>query len=521
MHAVLSKPHWQLPRKRILIVNCFFDELRRSIHRSSKIPQAMAPAYLGGAFSKELCDIRLYSELATGQLKSEALLGWPDMLVLTGLTNAFDRMLHLTAYVRTKNPKVIVVAGGPAIRALPRLSGRFFDYSCNGDVEQMKEVIRDAFGAAYTVDEIMPRFDLAYWVGGMIGYVETSRNCNFHCSFCSLTGEGRNYEKYDLETIRKHILALGKKKIVVFLDNNFYGNDRKFFLARLELIRSLWKQGVFEGWGALVTSDFFLKSKNLVLARESGCQVLFSGLESLSMEWLRKFNKVQNTLMPPLQMIRSCDEAGIIFSYGMMLDPFERSLAELRQELEFIIATPEIPLPSYLSVPVPILKTPFFFECVAKKALLPFTKLRDLDSTTLSLKPLEPIRKVAAFIKEIQSPRGYRMRALQHTVHFLRRHGLGLERLQILIALGSAAVFCAPIYGTAPNYSSLRKKSKRTFISTSELLDKAYSPFFPVSSTYESYFKPTMLTDAEGCLTDDMQELMDAGNGVKSALGSA
>ena len=198
-----------------------------------------------------------------------------------------------------------------------------------------------------------------------------------------------------------------------------------------------------------------------------------------------------------------------MFSYGMMLDPVERSLAELSQELEFVMATPEIPLPSYLSVPVPIPKTPFFFECVAKRALLPLTKLRDLDSTTLSLKPLEPIRKVAAFIKEIQSPRGYRRRALQHTVDFLRRHNSGLGRLQILIELGRAAVFCAPTYGTAPNYSSLRKKSQRTFISTSEFLDKAYCPVFSVASSYESYFKPTMLTDAEGCLTDDMQELMD------------
>jgi hypothetical protein len=472
----------------------------------------MAPAYLAGAFSKELCDIHLHSELATGQLESEALLGWPDMLVLTGLTNAFDRMLHLTAYVRTKNPKAVVVAGGPAIRALPRLSSRFFDYSCSGDVEQMKEVIIDAFGAAYAADQIIPRFDLAYWVGRRIGYVETSRNCNFHCSFCSLTGEGRKYEKYDLETIRKHILAVGKKKILVFLDNNFYGNDRHFFLARLELIRSLWKQGVFEGWGALVTSDFFLDSGNLVLARESGCQVLFSGLESFSMQWLRKFKKLQNTLIPPLQIIRSCVESGIIFSYGMMLDPLERSLAELRQELEFVIATSEIPLPSYISVPVPIPKTPFFFECVARRALLPLTKLRDLDSTTLSLKPLEPIRKVAAFIKEIQSPRGYRMRALEHPVHFLRRHHSGFGRLQILIAFGSAAVFCAPTCATAPNYSSLRKKFQRTFISTTEFLDKAYSPVFPVSSRYKSYFKPTMLTDAEGCLADDMQELMEGRN---------
>jgi hypothetical protein len=40
-------------------------------------------------------------------------------------------------------------------------------------------------------------------------------------------------------------------------------------------------------------------------------------------------------LLPPLQIIRSCADAGIIFFYGMMLDPVQRSLSDLRQELEF------------------------------------------------------------------------------------------------------------------------------------------------------------------------------------------
>src|SRR5438445_3916639 len=107
-------------RKRILIVNCYVDETREPIQRTHKIPQAMGPAYLAGVFAPERCDLRLYSELASGPLEDESLLGWPDMLVLTGLTTALDRMLHLTAYARTKNPRVVVVAGAHAVPALPR-----------------------------------------------------------------------------------------------------------------------------------------------------------------------------------------------------------------------------------------------------------------------------------------------------------------------------------------------------------------------------------------------------------------
>jgi len=109
-------------RKRVLVVNCYFDDSRQPIHKTTKIPQAVGPIYLAGAFSRELCDVRCYTELASGPLEDEQLLSWPDMLVLTGLTNSFDRMLHLTAYARTKNPKVIVVAGGPPVRSLPLAS---------------------------------------------------------------------------------------------------------------------------------------------------------------------------------------------------------------------------------------------------------------------------------------------------------------------------------------------------------------------------------------------------------------
>jgi radical SAM superfamily enzyme YgiQ (UPF0313 family) len=97
--------------------------------------------YLAGACSP-LCVVRLYNEVSSGPLADADLLGWPDMLVLTGLTNAFDRMLHLTAYARTRNPRVIVVAGGPPVRAVPLFSRRFFDYACGGDIDRILPVPR-------------------------------------------------------------------------------------------------------------------------------------------------------------------------------------------------------------------------------------------------------------------------------------------------------------------------------------------------------------------------------------------
>ncbi len=493
-------------KKRILIVNCFFDEMRFKVGRNTQIPQAMGPVYLAGAFAPEACEVRLYDEMSSGPLEDEKLLSWPDMLVLTGLNTAFDRMLHLTAYVRTKNKNAIVVAGGPAIRNLPHLSKHYFDYCCLGDIEELQLVIEDAFDKQHASDQITPRYDLAYWMT-QFGYVETSRYCNFKCSFCSLTGEGHDYKKYDLEFIRKQIINLGKQRDpVVFIDNNFYGNDRRFFLDRLALIKELQKEGYIKRWSALVTNDFFYNDENLTRVKAAGCIALFSGLESFDSEWLQSVNKLQNTHIEPIETVCKCLQNGIVFLYGTMFDVTRRRLADLRRELDFIIDHPGITLPSYISIIVPILGTPLFYEHLEAAAILPLTKLRDLESTTLCVKPLDPVDEVTAFIYDLQTLHGYKRKVMQHSWKFYQRYQSYLSKFQILVALGNAVkVSCqiTPSKNVLPRSFRARNR-RRTHLSTTEILDKVYQPAFPVKSCYQSYFRPTLLTDENGEITEEL-----------------
>src|ERR1700739_1914694 len=120
----------------------------------------------------------------------------------------------------------------------------------------------ETFGLEYVDPRMIPRYDLAYWLGH-IGYVESTRYCNFHCSFCTITAEGRPYQKYSIDYIRQQILAAGKRKRIFFIDNNFYGNDRDHLCARIRLIEEMRAAGQFEHWGALVTNDFYHKDENL------------------------------------------------------------------------------------------------------------------------------------------------------------------------------------------------------------------------------------------------------------------
>jgi hypothetical protein len=501
-----------MKKKKILIVNCYFDELRIPIKRKAKMPQAMTPAFIAGVFSPALCEIKLYNEQYSGPLEDEKLLAWPDMLVLTGLNTSFDRMLHITAYTRTKNKQVIAVAGGPAIRALPQYSKRFFDYCCLGDIEQLREVIEDTFTKEYVSINflekgwVIPRYDLAYWTG-IIGYVESSRNCYNSCNFCSLTGEGVKYRPYELEYLRQQFIAMGRHKYIMFLDNNFGSPDRQFVVDRFELLRELWHKKYFKGWGALVSPDFFLNDDYLDLARHAGGGLWFSGIESFDKKALLNLKKHQNIGFNQLEIIRKCLLEGFTFYYGIVFDVSSRSIADLREELEFIINNSEITLPCYISIAVPILGTPFFRECLEKGIILPNIKLRDMDSTTLTLKPHDHLYDVVQFIRDIQDLSKYRKDMIRQSKDFFLRYRNNLSYLLMLLSLYNGFLLCTPKLATAgSNISNIfnknYKKPSRTFVGSTEPLDAVYTPAFRVDSAYEYYFTPTMLTDHDGNLSE-------------------
>ena len=380
-------------KKRVLIVNCYFPEIREPIRLTNEIPNALAPVLLAGFFSPAHCEIRLHNEVSAGFLELYApdLLSWPDLVVFTGLTAAFDRMLHLTAYVRSLRDGVVTVAGGLAIRSLPAYARRFFDYVCVGDAGEIREVIRDALGLACVAEEPMPRYDLAGWIGRRMGYVESSRNCNFRCSYCSLTADGRPYAAGDLEDLRRQIVAMGRREVICFQDNQFYGTDRRFFLDRMALLKDLRQAGYFKYWHAFVADSFLWDDDNLARARDAGCFSLFVGVESFDETWLRRVNKVQNTAEVQARLIKKCLEAGILLQYGLVFDPSARTLGDMHRELAHICDDPDLPGPNFIFMAIPFPGTPFFRDRASRGLVLPSTKIRDLEGSTLSLQPLDGI----------------------------------------------------------------------------------------------------------------------------------
>lgn len=502
-------PRHDHPRKRALIVNCYADETRRPVRRTGKVPQSLAPAFLAGAFHPDRWDITLHNEHVDGPLADAVLLGWADVLVLTGLTTSIDRMRMVTAYARTLNPKVLVVGGGHLARALPAFCATFMDVVCQGDAEEVGEVIAGHFGAGYAAERFSPRIDLVHWMG-RIGYAESTKYCNFKCSFCVLTAEHRKFSAHPLEAFREQLTAVGQRQYVIFIDNNFYGSSRASFLERLAVVKERWQAGQFLGWAALVTGDFFARPENLALVKDAGCIGLFSGVESFSTEWTSFVDKRQNLGHSPVEMIRSVLEAGMIFEYGVIFDIYERSIADIRREIEFMLARDDITLPAFLSLPIPYPGTPYFYNLLDRGALLPGTKLRDLDSTTISAHPRDGIAEAARLVRDLQSMAGYRWKVARHGARFVRRWRSSLNRDQMIMGLANNLLMMSPLLGTLPASVGARR-APRTFVSSTEPLDVWYTPSMRVDARYASYFEPVMLTTASGALDAALAEDIDRG----------
>ena len=496
-----------IPSKKILIINCYFPEMREPIKRRNEVPDALAPVLLGGFFSQEHCEVKLYNEVNSGFIEvfKPELLSWPDMIVMTGLTAAFDRLLHVSAYAKTANPKVLTVAGGHAVRCLPMYSEHFFDYCCTGDVEQIKDVIREAFGPAYISPEFKPRYDLAYWIK-RLGYAESTRNCNFKCSFCSLTGVGLKYDAQSLDYLEDQMEAMGKRPIFFFNDNQLLGDGNASFRSRIERVQKRREAGQFKYWSGFVTDTFFWDEENIKLARETGCLSVFVGVESFDDDmWLKSVNKKQNSRMNQVELIRRCVEGGIIFQYGLVYDPTIQTLEQMYHQLDLICDHPEIPAPNFIFMAIPFPGTPFFQDRYQKGLILPNTKMRDLEGSTLSLKPIDPIEDVVHFVRNGRNFRGYRARFLKHQAKFLWHYRHSLGRDHMLLSSLTAAAILAPGSFSSPGAMVIRK-GPRTNVSTTERLDAVYRPCLPVDARYESWFQPTRITLANGELNPLLED---------------
>lgn len=497
-------------RPRVLIVNAYVHPWRSATPSRLFIPRAMAPYHLAGAFDPTRVDVRVHEEVYDGAFLDPKLYAWPDVLILTGLTAAFDRARQIAAYVRNARPDAVTVIGGPIARALPKLCRQIYDYVCRGDVDEIAAVGRDILGPDAIAETSVPRFDLTGGPG-LVGYLETTVNCNFACAFCSLTGENRAYRTHPLADLSRQIEAMGRVRVLALLDNNFYGSSRAGFIARTELLGEHWRRGAYRGWIALVTGDFFAREENIAFVAKHGCIGLFSGVESLDPAVLKSYNKRQSLLLEPGRLSRACAEHGIVFDYGLLFDFGAETVASASAQIDHILSDPEVPLPAFLSLTIPILGTPYFDTAVQARRLMPNLRLADLDGRKLVEWPKEPLETVAPFVRDLLMLRGRKARLARHAVaHALtRRRAYRIDQTLFNLVRPMVAYGTTVRVGTARQMLHGLREAPLTACAMTDPLSAMYTPNVPLASRFEADFQPLHLTDEHGALTDTVANRLD------------
>lgn len=177
-------------------------------------------------------------------------------------------------------------------------------------------------------------------------HIETTRGCPYDCDFCSVTNfYGAKFRHRPIDHVVRQLEEL-KGKALFFVDDNIIGDPA---YAR-ELFREMIPLKI--KWSGQFSLNRAANREVMRLAAESGCQFLFTGIESLSQDNLQAVDKKWAKPEKFAEWIRMTHDAGIgifgSFMFGFEgddKDVFPRTLAFCEDnEIELALFSALFPL---------------------------------------------------------------------------------------------------------------------------------------------------------------------------------
>ncbi len=262
----------------------------------------------------------------------------PDIVGITGMTAVINRAYEIADIYRQKGTKVIL--GGIHVSMLPDEAAQHADAIVVGEAENVWQTVLSDFAAGRlkasykgtmyepldgsgTVNRSLIR-KKSY---SMPNPIMTSRGCPHNCSYCSVTQfYGYRFRHRPIDDIIAEIEDIGDRWIA-FIDDNIYGDIRhaKELFEKMKPLNVKW---VGQGDMRIARNPGLLE-----LARESGCEWLFMGIETISTENLKSIHKSFNMGDRYTEAIATIKETGIkifgSFIFGLENDDegvFERTV---------------------------------------------------------------------------------------------------------------------------------------------------------------------------------------------------
>ena len=249
-----------------------------------------------------------------------------DLVGIASFTSNVDRGYEIADEYRRR--KVPVVMGGFHATAMPEEALKHADAVVVGEAENiggkvLEDFKRGAMKGASRASSFhdmkglpRPRLDLMpktqwYTVTQM---VQTMRGCPYQCEFCSVSAFwGHTFRTRPVAEVIGEIRGMDPDKLVMFVDDDVAGVPEyaKELFRKLIPLKIKWVSQA----GIGITKDDELLS----LARQSGCQFLFIGFESMDEVTLKAAHKYQNHPQQYKDAIRKLHEHNIVLMAAFVL----------------------------------------------------------------------------------------------------------------------------------------------------------------------------------------------------------
>jgi len=322
-----------------------FKHALKFVHKKAGAPPLgllTVAAMLPAEWDKRLADLNV------GNLSDEDL-AWADYVFISAMI--VQRESARAFIHRCKVAGVKVVAGGPLF-TMEHEQFREVDYFVLNEAElTLEPFLRDLEqGQAKRVYASLEFPDIhqtpvPLWSLAKLKYYDTvsiqfSRGCPFNCDFCNVTSllGHRPRTKTAAQIIAEldGLYALGWRKSIFFVDDNFIGNKKHI---KSEVLPALieWRKGkAGMPFSTEVSINLADDPELLSLMVEAGFDAVFVGIETPNEDSLTECSKNQNKGRDLLESVKKLQRAGIQVQGGFIVGFDNDPLSIFQQQIDFI-----------------------------------------------------------------------------------------------------------------------------------------------------------------------------------------